>query len=308
MNPLRALSLVAGLLAAACSSPAPAEWRPETASFLFTTYRDGNAEVVVGSGDSIVARLTRDGAFDGFARWSPDGARVAFDSDRAGAGNRDLYVMDADGSHVVRLTDDPGFDFAAAWSPDGAWIAFVSTRDSDFLPERRNFEAFRGEIYRVRPDGRDLQRLTFDARHDQTPAWLPDGSAIGFCRDEGDGNGSLWTVAVDGTGETPLVEGPGFACSPVWSPAGDHVAWRLSRGDSALLVVAAADGSAPTVLPTGLRYAYEPDWSPDGAWLCFTGGPSEDSLDIHAIRIADAHAIRLTTHPARDQACDWTPE
>ena len=52
--------------------------------------------------------LTRSPAHDGSGSWSPDGKQIAFDSDRAGAG--DVYVMRADGSGARRLTDDPAND------------------------------------------------------------------------------------------------------------------------------------------------------------------------------------------------------
>ena len=61
---------------------------------------------------------------DGRPRWSPDGERIAFDSNR---GQRGIFVMNADdGSDVTRLTlgNDP------AWSPDGEKIAFASNRDA----------------------------------------------------------------------------------------------------------------------------------------------------------------------------------
>lgn len=75
-------------------------------------------------------RLTSDPGKDGFPVWSPDGSRIAFQSDRDG--NFEVYVMDADGSNVVRLTDDPAGDGFPDWSPDGSQIAFASNRDGNF--------------------------------------------------------------------------------------------------------------------------------------------------------------------------------
>ena len=64
----------------------------------------------------------------GFApQWSPDGARLAFISDREG--DWDLYTMDADGGNVDQLTNDAAYDTFPIWSPDGATILFQSRDD-----------------------------------------------------------------------------------------------------------------------------------------------------------------------------------
>jgi Tol biopolymer transport system component len=56
-----------------------------------------------------------DSASDGVPAWSPDGTRIAFESERDG--NLEIYVMNADGSGVTRLTNDPASDSTPAWSP-----------------------------------------------------------------------------------------------------------------------------------------------------------------------------------------------
>src|SRR5262245_45283252 len=55
--------------------------------------------------------------------------------------NREIYVMDADGSNPVNLTNNEGMDEAITWSPDGSKIAFVSNRE------------LAGEIYVMNADG-----------------------------------------------------------------------------------------------------------------------------------------------------------
>ena len=54
--------------------------------------------------------------------WSPNGQRIAFSSDRTGAG--DIYVMNANGSSQTRLTDVGAIEVEPDWSPDGTKLAF----------------------------------------------------------------------------------------------------------------------------------------------------------------------------------------
>jgi Tol biopolymer transport system component len=110
-----------------------------------------------------VVELESSHDFAGRPGLSPDGARVAF-------GN---HVVDVDGSNLQEIapanlfTDEQfgGFSPGIAvpqWSPDGSLIAFTSSNDTfPTNPPERNSQR-RMDIWVVRPDGTDLQRLTTD--------------------------------------------------------------------------------------------------------------------------------------------------
>ena len=104
-------------------------WSPDGTQIAFASGRtyDRRAIFVVnldGSGERMVH--TSSGAQS--PAWSPDGERVAFASDvwEDGVQNREIFVVNVDGTGLTRLTNRPGWDSDPAWSPDGRRIVFTS--------------------------------------------------------------------------------------------------------------------------------------------------------------------------------------
>ncbi len=58
-------------------------------------------------------------------RWSPDGRRVLFASNRTDPGHRQLWTVDAASGALTQLTDEPGTSATGIWSPDGRHIAYA---------------------------------------------------------------------------------------------------------------------------------------------------------------------------------------
>jgi len=70
-----------------------------------------------GSGRTNLTKLG--GAEDGEAAWSPDGTTIAFMSARPGGtcAEREIYLMDTDGTNVRRLTNNGAEDMWPSWAP-----------------------------------------------------------------------------------------------------------------------------------------------------------------------------------------------
>ena len=133
-----------------------------------------------------------------YPTWSPDGKRIAFNSNFTG--EHRMFVVEPDGSNLVDLGFvDEGWQ--VDWSPDGRSILFTSHRDH---PDNYT------DIYVMRPDGSEVERLTTNAGY--TPAWSPDGAYFVYCAP------NLVVMRADGSGMTVLpVSGLGELALPDWT-------------------------------------------------------------------------------------------
>jgi Tol biopolymer transport system component len=75
--------------------------------------------------------------------------------------DKEVYVINADGSGLTALTSNSADDVNPRWSPDGTKIAFASNRDGDF------------DIYTMDADGSDVVQVTNWPNDEGTPDWQP---------------------------------------------------------------------------------------------------------------------------------------
>src|SRR5205823_5605226 len=113
-----------------------------------------------------------------------------------------------------------GLDYNPAWSADGAWIVFTSER------------AGSADLYRVKPDGSALERLTDHPAYDDQAALSPDGRLVVFVSTRSAGRANLWTLDLNSRKTRPLTTGSGGDFRPAWSPDGKWIAFASDRGSS----------------------------------------------------------------------------
>ncbi|MGH9464541.1 MAG: TolB family protein, partial [Thermoanaerobaculia bacterium] len=245
-----------------------------------------------GAPEALVATSREDSR----GAWSPDGAGLAFDSDRGGDMN--LWLQASHGGAPRQLTRGAGGDYQPNWSPDGAGLAFFSARTGN------------ADIWSVRVADAGLTQLTDDPALDITPFYSPDGRRIAFMSDR-DGRLEVWEMRADGGGQRRLTTvgvaghflrwlsdealvfrsdvgtqrriyrlelATGALIELPKIESGGHMSFSPDRSlvlDVAghkLLRVFPLDGSPPRPVfefaDPAVRIDY-PVWSPDGRWVVF---------------------------------------
>lgn len=261
------------------------------------------------------------------------GGKIVFTSERDG--NREIYVMNADGSAQTRLTNNPAADEQASFSADGSRIAFRSTRDGN------------AEIYVMNSDGSGQTRLTNDPGLDVVPSFSADGSRIAFVstRDNNleiyvmnadgsgqtrltnnfplidsnpafsldgsrivfdsrrDGNQEIYVMNADGSGQINLSNHPNDDGSPGFSPDGSRITFGSARSAPEIYVMN-ADGSGQTQLTSNTSVEFGPEFGPDGIRIAFTSD-RDGNAEIYSMNADGSDQTRLTNNPATDRDPSW---
>jgi TolB protein len=205
-------------------------WSPDMRRVLFTAILSTGGDTDRGiftmnaDGSGLLKLFDVAGAYDSAPAWSPDGSRIAFESNAGvdGAnpeGDMEVWTMAADGSAPVQLTHNALHDEGPAWSPDGAQLAYMSG------PDNRH-----GDINVMTPGGRHLRTLTSYAGPDESPDWqaIPAPRTARSCGD---------LVASGRGGRDVRAIGRGLRCDAAralarrWARAGRPARLRGYRAD-----------------------------------------------------------------------------
>ena len=191
-----------------------------------------------------------------------------------------LFIANADGSDEHPLPGTSDVDYDAAWSPDGGWIAFTSERNGS------------ADLYRMRPDGSSLERLTDSPAYDDQAAFSGDGQQIVFVTTRADGTADLWTLDLRTHRAKALTSGPGGDYRPSWSPDGAWIAFTSDR-DKGLpfshgrwealqrteIYLVHPDGSGLRQLTKRGEFCGSPKWSADSRTVIAYCSTAQETME-----------------------------
>jgi Tol biopolymer transport system component/DNA-binding winged helix-turn-helix (wHTH) protein len=216
---------------------------------------------------------------------SPDGAKIAFESDRSGS--HEVWISDADGHNLQQITHLNSLTGTPSWSPDSKRLVFDSRADGE------------ANLYVYNTAGGDLRKVAASTRANSLPSWSRDGRFLYYASGEDIDTPSIWRVPVEGGAATEIIADGDL---PIPSPDGSHLFFRRLGSGSVSIMRIRLDGSdlqTVKVLPVGdSSVAWWP--SAGGLYvLSATAGASQ----IEYLDVATGSRRLIYTLPGR--ALDW---
>jgi TolB protein len=245
---------------------------------------DAFASMMHRCADEIMIRFTGE---PGIAQ-----TKIAFISRQNG--NKELFVMDQNGSNVRQLTNDRSIILSPTWSPDSREIAVTSYRD-------RN-----PDVVALGLNGAGRRLLSQHPGLNSAPAWSPDNSRIALTLSK-DGNPEIYTMSRTGTDLRRLTNHPAIDTSPTWSPTGRQIAFVSDRSGSPQIYLMDAEGSNVRRLTYQGNYNDRPSWSPRGDRIAFVSMEGS-RFDVYMINVDGSGSQRLTTGSGSNEAPSWSPD
>ena len=148
---------------------AEASYSPDGKQIVFTSFRDGNAEIYIMDADGTnPRRITHAKGYDGGPFFSPDGKRLIYRSDRKDNDLLQIFVNNTAGTAERALTNNEYVNWGPSWYLDSRHIIYATSRHG-----HQNYE-----LYLMDVDSGDDVRITYHEGFDGLPVFSPDGKRL----------------------------------------------------------------------------------------------------------------------------------
>jgi len=279
------------------ASPAAADKGTPGYDLVYERVVGGNQDLyLIPAGGGVERRLTDDPALDGLPRWTSDGKRVLFTSERTG--KPQIWELTLEGGGPRRVRENDFVEYQVDESADGKHLAFLSN-------------AAGAEHLWVWTYASGAPRALVEHGKSSilgNPDWSPDGRQIAFSSNWRIGHHIYVADAAGGADArriSPLTAG---GCEPRFSPDGKKVLYvsRRHLGETSRLVEHDLTTGEDKVLVDWPALNYDPAYSPDGAEIAFASNLTGDYV-LYRQRLSDGQAWRVTFGPGGARYPDYRP-
>lgn len=227
---------------------------PDGKSVLYSAFLEQNNYEIyrLDLENNRVERLTNGFGIDNAPELSPDGQTIVYMRSSPTRNTFNIMLMEQDGDNAENIPSVNGWD--PTWSPDGRRILFASDRNGA------------AQLYTVRTDGTQLQRITNLPAIRGRSDWSPDGQFIVTYSGPA-WNRELFIMNADGSNVRQLTPSGGNSQGPSFSPDGKWVAFTAyfdNYGDDhgCEIYIIHIDGTDLRRLTNNGYCDYQPRWGP----------------------------------------------
>jgi len=283
-------------------------------------------------------RMLTDGGENAEAYFSFEGDELIFQSTRAPYGCDQIFVLDIDTAETTLASTGTGRTTCAYYLPDDEWIVYASTHEGGPecppVPDHSRgyvwpiYPSY--DIYRVRPDGSEISKLTDLDGYDAEATVSPTGDRIVFTSMR-DGDLDIYSMNLDGSDVVRLTDEVGYDGGPFYSPDGTKIVYRarhpsdqaeiedyqalladgLIRPSKLEIFVMDADGSNKTQITDLGAAAFAPFFHPSGEKIIFStnyGDPSGREFDLWMVDLDGSNLEQITFTEGFDGFPMWSPD
>ena len=209
------------------------------------------------------------------------------------SGNKEIWVVDADGGNLRPVTKNGAINLKPRWRPDGGAIAYTG------------YAAGNPDLYVADLIGRTVRRVSARTGLNTGGAFAPGGARVAATLSVGS-DAEIFVMDASGRNPVRLTKSPGIDSSPCWSPDGSQIAFVSERSGSPQIYVMGADGSNPRRVTFSGAHNTDPAWSPRGDRIAFVG--RDGAFDVFTVGVDGRGMQRVTQGQGDNEDPSWSPD
>jgi len=283
-------------------------------------------------------RMLTDGGENAEAYFSFAGDNLIMQSTRPPYGCDQIFVLDIETAEAKLASTGTGRTTCAYYLPDDEWIVYASTHEGGMecppVPDHSRgyvwpiYPSY--DIYRARPDGSEISKLTDLEGYDAEATVSPAGDRIVFTSMR-DGDLDIYSMNLDGSHVVRLTDAIGYDGGPFYSPDGAKIVYRsrnpsdpseiedyqalladgLIRPSKLEIFVMDSDGSNKRQITDLGVAAFAPFFHPSGEKIIFStnyGDPSGREFDLWMVDLDGENLEQITFTEGFDGFPMWSPD